>query len=1202
MKNFKSILFFHLLLLTTNIYAQNYLEFVENKGQWDKNVSFKGNLNAGAIALKPDGGYRMLQQNTDDLKAIHEYYHATNKKEIQNNLQRQKLDLRSHVYEMSFLNANPNPQIISEKPQETYNNYFIDNDPSKWASGCKIFQTVTYKNIYPNIDVRYFTENGKLKYDIIVQPGGNPNQIAMIFDGADDIKLKQGNLIIKTSVAEEKELAPYTFQPSFEGRKPINCSFKQKGNVVAFDVEKYNTSIPLIIDPIKVFATFTGSVADNWGFTATYDKFGNFYAGGIVFGAGFPVNNGSTFQGGVNSDDGNIYDMGIIKFNSLGTARLYATYIGGSLGNDQPHSIIVNNNGDLFIAGRTNSTNYPTTQPNFGPCGLRDIILTKLNSLGNIIASRKIGGTGEDGMNIKAKYANNPLGTLSLNRNYGDDARSEVILDDAGNVLLASCTQSTNFPTTLNAWQIQNGGILSLMSRKQDAVFIRANSDLSTIINSSYLGGDNDDAAFVLSIHPTTKDIYIAGGTASTDFPGNKFLSYQATFQGGDCDGFVVQLNSTATAIIKSSYFGTAGAENIYGIQFDRNGFPYIMGTTTGTWPIQNAIYNQPFGKQFIAKLNQNLSGFVYSTTIGTNSPAPNISPTAFLVDRCQNVYLSGWGGEINVGYSYQNSGTNGLPITANALQKTTDNSDFYFLCIERDAKSILYGDYFGQTGGATGEHVDGGTSRFDQDGIIYQSLCANCGGGATFPTTPGVYAPNNGSANCNLAAVKIAFNLAGIANGVRSSIKGVNGQVYGCVPVKVSFIDTIGEGQSYFWNFGDGTPEIQTTKPDTSHFYTSIGNFTVRLVSVDSSTCNIVDTSYVVIMIRSDSASLRLTNTKIGTCLSNTYEFDNRASIAPPGKPFKPNSFIINYGDGSPNQSMGAQTIQHIYPSPGIYNGWMVLIDTNYCNHPDTLFFRINIVAIIKAQSTPPPTGCVNSPTRFTNSSIGGNNLMWYFGDGDSSAVENPSHIYTSTSTFTVKLIIYDSTSCNKKDSISFPYTISVSPISQFDYTPNPPQTNTAVNFINQSSGGNKYVWFYGDGDSLVTLNYNQNVNHIYTATATYNSCLKVYNQFNCFDTICKPIAAKVSTLFDVPSAFSPNGNGTNDKIYVKGFGIKTMKWQIYNRWGVLVFTSSSLSDGWDGTYQGKLQAQDVYHYSLAIVFFDDTKATKTGDITLLR
>lgn len=99
------------------------------------------------------------------------------------------------------------------------------------------------------------------------------------------------------------------------------------------------------------------------------------------------------------------------------------------------------------------------------------------------------------------------------------------------------------------------------------------------------MGGDNDDAAFVLSIDPITKNIYIAGGTASSNFPGDKTGAYQSAFQSGDCDGFVAMLNPAGTQLLKSSYFGTFGSENIYGIQFDAKGFPYIMGTTTGQWP-----------------------------------------------------------------------------------------------------------------------------------------------------------------------------------------------------------------------------------------------------------------------------------------------------------------------------------------------------------------------------------------------------------------------------------------------------------------------------------------------------------------------------------------------------------------------------------------------------------------------------------------
>lgn len=1185
--------------IAQNSLAQSYLEFVENKGQWADNIAYKGQLHTGAIALKPDGGYRMLQHNTADLQAIHNYFHPDGNGNTTAKIKDSKSPgLHSHVYEVSFLGGNKNPEAIAEKPQDTYNNYYIDNDKKHWASGCKIFQAITYKNIYPNIDVHYYTDNGKLKYDFIVRPGGNPSSIALMFDGVDELKIKKQNLIITTSVTEEKELAPYTFQPSTQGKKIVDCSYKLVGNVVRFTIDDYNKTLPLIIDPTKVFSTFTGSTADNWGFTATYDGAGNFYAGGIVFSSGFPVTNGSTYQGGVDSDDGNKYDIGIMKFNALGTQRIYATYIGGSNGNDQPHSLIVDGNGDLILSGRTNSDNYPTTLPNLGPCGLKDIILTKLNSAGNISASIKIGGTKDDGMNIKSKYSNSPTGTLSLNRNYGDDARSEVIVDDANDILLVSCTQSTDFYTTATAFQASNGGVGSAIARKQDAVFIKASNDLSDVKVSSYLGGNNDDAAFVIAISPITKNIYLAGGTASTNFPGDKTGVYQSTFQGDDCDGFIAELNAAGTQLIRSSYFGTNGAENVYGIQVDKYGFIYIMGTGNGQWPVFNAPYSNAFAKQFIAKVRPNLSSLVYSTTFGTNAAHPNISPTAFLVDRCENVYVSGWGGSINTGQGYNTSGTSGLPLK-NALQTTTDGNDFYFFVLERGANSQLYGDFFGQTGGSAGEHVDGGTSRFDKDGIIYQSLCANCAGGAVFPTTPGAYSTANGSTNCNLAAVKIAFNLSGVGAGVRSSIRGVQGDTSGCVPLAIKFIDTLGQGISYTWNFGDGSPIVTTKKPDTMHVYNNIGYYKVCVVSIDSSTCNIVDTSCRTMRIRSDSAKLKLTWRKVGDCISNTYEFDNRASIYPPLKPFKSNSFKINFGDGV-IQNMGYTKVTHPYPSAGVYNGWMVLVDTNYCNTPDTLFFTLNIIPNIKAKFTPPATGCLSSDIQFTNNSNGGEEVLWSFGDGTTSSINNPKHLYTATGTYTIKLLIIDTNSCNKRDSISFPMKISKSPVAAFIFTPNPTRVNSPVTFINQSTDATSYLWVLGEGDTVRTTDKNKFIQHLYKRTFGFNVCLTVFNQFGCVDSVCKIVNARVNQLFDVPSALAPEG--TNKKIYVKGFGIQKISWNIYNRWGILMFSTEDVKEGWDGRYKGEIQPQDVYHYTLIVEFFDGKKQTKTGDITLLR
>ena len=143
----------------------------------------------------------------------------------------------------------------------------------------------------------------------------------------------------------------------------------------------------------------------------------------------------------------------------------------------------------------------------------------------------------------------------------------------------------------------------------------------------------------------------------------------------------------------------------------------------------------------------------------------------------------------------YPNSGTNGFTVTSDAIQLTTDNSDFYFFVLERDATRQLYGSFFGQSGGS-GEHVDGGTSRFDRNGVIYQALCANCGGEQHFRQPQVFGLPIIGSNNCNLAAVKIAFNLAGVNGSVQSSIKGVVQDTVGCVPLTVDFTDTIAGGQ----------------------------------------------------------------------------------------------------------------------------------------------------------------------------------------------------------------------------------------------------------------------------------------------------------------------------------------------------------------------------------------------------------------------
>lgn len=1217
LKNTYRFLFFTcFFLLRLKSHAQ-YFEFVENKGQWNSKVNFRTDMKGGAVFLQP-GGYKVMLHNLDDLTQISEYmggHHLFQqdslKKSAVNTSAIKKLILHSHAYEVNFLGANSNAVAEPDKPLNTYNNYFIGNDSSKWAGHCRLFTAVNFKDLYKDIDIRYYSDNGNLKYDLIVKPGADISTIAIKIDGAEKLYInKYGNLTIKTSVGEVYEGKPFCYQVSETGRNKIESKFDLKDNILRFKISNYNKNLALVIDPTLIFSTFVGSRSDSWGYSATYDNAGNLYAGGIDFGTGYPVSPGAfqtVFGAGDNSEGtGAGYDISLIKFSSDGRQRIYATYLGGN-GDEQPHSLVVDSRGSLIISGRTTSQNFPVRSPDFGPCGGFDIIIAKLSPDGSqLSASRKFGGSGSDGVNIQPKYAQE--GAISIRRNYGDDARSEVITDNANNIYLASCTQSGNFPTTANAYKKGLGG-------GQDGVLIKASSDLNNIIGSTYVGGNAEDAVFALAIGPTG-EVYTVGGTISTDLkPTSANINNQIcfnSFQGGVCDGMLCIFDNTCNTLKSICYVGTSGNDLVYGVQFDKAGAVYIMGTTTVAFPIINSLFtSQQDGKQFISKLSPDISSVIYSTNFGKGQAAPDISPTAFLVDICEQVYVSGWGGNGNALTGYPNASTIGLKTTPNAILTTSDGSDFYFFVLEKDATDQLWGSFFGTDAkgdpSVYGDHVDGGTSRFDRRGVIYQAICANCGKNGVFPVSPpDVWSPNNPAATgsrCNEAAVKIAFELSGVIASIRPSINGVPRDSSGCIPLTVDFLDTIAIGTSYTWDFGDGSPVVTTTLPSVSHTYNNVGVYHVVLISTDPSKCNVSDTTSINIKAKDNKAQLGFSALKRPPCGSTPFIYDfTNTSIPAIGLNFGANAFTWDWGDGSPRENSNAINLSHSYIAEGVYNVSLTLNDTNFCNAPDSLILQLRIAKNLKAQFVTAPEGCTPYSAVFTNTTLGGQTFSWDFGDGNTSTLTDPVHLYSLPGNYDVKMKAFDNATCNPVDSAEFQITVHPGPESAFSFDPNPPVQNIATNFTNLSSGGVKYFWDFGDGDTLQTTDIKTPVKHLYNRTGTYKACLITTNEFGCSADSCQFIDAIVSPSVDVPNAFTPNGDGINDIVRVRGFGVLKMNFRIFNRWGQLMFQATSLDQFWDGKFKGELQAQDVYVYVLDIVFTDNTAFQKKGDITLLR
>ena len=813
--------------------------FSENLGQWEEQVLFRSQMRATTLFVERDC-FTFVVQHPDNA-SLHHPRRADDSDRH-----------RTHAYRIRFEGSNAT-KVEGTERETWYENYFYGNDPSRWVSKAGVFQSVVYHDLYNGIDMKVYAASNAMKYDFIVYPGANVADITIGYEGVDGIKLRDGNIVVSTSVLDIVELRPYAYQFVNGEQKEVACSYRLKGNQITFNIGKHDTTQTLIIDPYLYFSTYTGSTADNWGTTGCYDSYKNTYTSGLVFGSGYPASLGA-YDGSYNGNA----DIGIFKFDTTGSQRLYATYLGGSNA-DMPHSMFVNSLDELVIFGTTGSANFPVTPNaydtsfNGGPL-LRyegsssinfpngvDIFVCRLSENGEQLqASTYVGGSDNDGLNYRNSFDYNTImiGNDSLYFNYGDGARGEIITDDLNNVYVGSTTFSSDFPVTPGCVQAINNG-------NQDGVVFKIDYNLSHMIWSTYLGGIKDDAIYSIDCD-NEYNVVVTGGTNSFNFP-TLSNAYRRYYNGGSADGFVAKISYYGKTLMASTYYGSNTYDQSYFVRCGKSGDIFLFGQTkaSGSTLIRNANYSTPNSGQFLVRLKPNLDSLVWSTVFGDGSGQPRISPTAFAVDICNRLYLSGWG-RIFLGltwngtnYPWNTGGTTNMPITSDAYQSTTDGQDFYLMSIDMDANNLVYATHFGEqhdpSGGYYhgGDHVDGGTSRFDRLGTLYQSVCASCSAGDEFPVTSGAYSHHNNSNNCNNAVFR--FNLT-----ADFPVAEFNYSRSGCDPTTITFHNT-GRGESYLWDFGDGTT---STAANPTHNYSAAGFYIVRLVAYMSSGCHITDTT----------------------------------------------------------------------------------------------------------------------------------------------------------------------------------------------------------------------------------------------------------------------------------------------------------------------------------------------------------------------
>jgi len=1099
------LLFMLSFYVLTSLYSQenNNLShkspFIENKGQWDDDVIFRSNFNGGRITFYKNK-FRFGFLNHDDLAFIGDKHHNHSSESSQ---QLNSHIIHGHIYDMRFVGSNETLNVNGFEKQTNYINYFLGKDKSKWAGNVLLYGTILYHNIWDDIDLRIKENQSAYEYDFIVKPGADITKIKLAFDGQSALDIKDGNLLIYTSINTIRENAPYAYQEINGTKVGTPCNYKLDGKLVSFEFpEGYDPDYELVIDPVLVFSTYSGSTADNWGFTATYSNSGNLYSAGIVFGFGYPITTGafqSTFSYGE-------ADIGITKFTNDGGGLIYSTYLGGS-GTEAPQSIIVDNNNNLIVYGITSSSNFPVTNGSFnntfygGPSIFHilsynmgtDMFVSKFNAEGTSLeGSTFVGGSDNDGLNKNDQ----------LIYNYGDQLRGEVFVDIDNSIYVASSTHSTDFPTT-------PGSLSQTLSGTQDGCAFKLNSDLSELIWSTYIGGSGLDASYNIKIS-NQNDAIICGGTTSADFPTT--ANVIKPNYGGEIDGYIVNLNNNTGGLNQATYIGTSFYDQAYFLDIDNDGDLFVMGQTLGLYPVSPDVYSNPNSTQFIHKLTLDLSTTYFSSVFGDGSRASiDISPTAFLVDNCGKIYVSGWGG-ITSGSS--TGSTIGLPVTTDAFQSSTDGKDFYFTVFNRNLQGLLYATFFGGVG--VGEHVDGGTSRFDKKGIIYQAVCAGCGGSNNFPTTSGAWSQTNNSYNCNLGSIKMEMGFSGVEAIVETSSDNI-----GCAPYTIDFFN-YSNGVEFIWDFGDGSAISHSENP--SHTFINAGVFTVNFIAIDSSLCITADTINIQITVI-EPIDLFASFDYVVNCTDMSVTAVNTGTSGIEGI-----SYFWDMGDGT---TYTGEMVSHVYAENGTYT-IMLTVSNIVCSDNYIVSHHINISTNANSDFVildsdfnvlNDNTGCSPLQIHFQNNSSG-SQFKWDFGDDLPILTEfEPDLLLSDPGIYEINLIVFDSNSCNISDTSSVILEV-IEPIlleANFNYYGS--CTDSLILFTNTGTSGllgDTYFWDFGDG----SFSNDENPSHAYSSNGIYTASLLINNNLICSTPDSVFATLQIDDLNILSADFSYTGN----------------------------------------------------------------------------
>ena len=699
--------------------------FIENKGQWIPEVKFLSSLPGCNIWVTDNDIVFDYYQNdcSPEPKCFTKINHDLDFKDKGKNLQ--KRAVLSQVIKMHFENSNFNingRNISGCNKLNSYNNYLIGSDISKWVTNVSHYREVKIDNIYDGIDMRLYFQQNQFRYDFIVHPGADMSEIKIYFDGADSVWLNNDKVFLSSIFGniEHKDLLSYQFL--LNQKKDIPTQILIKNNLLTFDAKDYDRASDLIIDPL-VFSTYIHGYRDDHPNSITHDVNNNVYITGQTTSKDYPVT-----ENAYKTKYGYTYIKNYAFFSVLtsdGSSLVYSSFFGSDSidGGINSKKIIVQNS-KINIIGytysyKTDFDDFPTT-PNAYQKRLKgishgnyNIFITQFDSSGTEIINSTLFGCDT---NVNAP------GTFELFDSYLDADGYYYVLG----YIRPADSNLIDFPIATRAYQKK-------LSGQTDIFITKFNPDLSGIVFSSFFGGSSWDSPSSMIIDKD-KNIYVAGVTESKDFPisTNAYQKKINTNIDFPVSGFISKLDSNCEKLLFSTYFGNPNrGMSINKIKQDTEGNPYIAGTTAQEdFPTTPNAYQRKYfgdGMLFISKFNKDCSALVSSTLLGGRWASDCHD---MILDSLNNVFVIG------------NTWTDDFPLTKDAIQTQNNGTnldigafgDAFISKMNPDLSKLLFSTYLGGTAWEEGSLID-----IDEAGSI---IIAGATNSLDFPTTPNSYEP----------------------------------------------------------------------------------------------------------------------------------------------------------------------------------------------------------------------------------------------------------------------------------------------------------------------------------------------------------------------------------------------------------------------------------------------------------------------------